>query len=96
MHRHLRSLRLAALLALALPSSGSAQAGPVQVVFLDVGQGDAVVVRAPEGQTALIDAGPGVDLTAALERLGIAELDLVVASHPHADHIGGMWRDERA
>lgn len=67
-------------------------AAAVEVVFLDVGQGDAVVVRSPEGQTALIDAGPGVDLSAALNQLGIEQFDLVVATHPHADHIGGMWQ----
>jgi len=66
------------------------QGEPVQVTFLDVGQGDAILVRAPEGQTALLDAGPGMDLVSTLSRLGVERLDLVVASHPHADHIGGM------
>ena len=75
-----------------VPLGAAAQGEPVEVVFLDVGQGDAIVVRAPEGQTALIDAGPGADLSAALGQLGIEQLDLVVASHPHADHIGGMWQ----
>jgi competence protein ComEC len=87
MTRLLRVLLAAALFA---PPGVQAQGDPVEVVFLDVGQGDAIVVRAPGGQTALIDAGPGVDVSAALARLGITRLDLVVASHPHADHIGGM------
>ena len=82
-------LHLLALLALH-PAGAAAQSRPVEVIFLDVGQGDAVVVRTPEGQTALIDAGPGVDLTGALSALGVDSLALVVASHPHADHIGGM------
>jgi beta-lactamase superfamily II metal-dependent hydrolase len=69
-----------------------AQRESVEVIFLDVGQGDAVLIRAPEGQTALIDAGPGGDATAALAALGVSSLDLLVASHPHADHIGGMLR----
>ncbi len=38
------------------------------------------------------DAGPGQDLSSAFARWGIETLDLVVASHPHADHIGGMWQ----
>jgi len=88
----LRSLGVLCWMALLSPLGVWAQGKPVEVVFLDVGQGDAIVVRAPEGQTALIDAGPGVDLSAALERLGVERLDLVVASHPHADHIGGMWQ----
>lgn len=61
----------------------------IEVTFLDVGQGDATLVRTSEGRTVLIDAGPG-DPTAALRDLGVEGLDLVVATHPHADHIGGM------
>jgi len=83
-------LRRLALLGLLIPSTLLAQSLPVDVVFLDVGQGDAVLIRAPEGQTALIDAGPGGDVVSALRRLGVERLDLVVATHPHADHIGGM------
>ena len=75
-----------------VPGGGAAdgQEG-VQVTFLDVGQGDAVLIRASEGQTALIDAGPGVDLSRTFARWGVDTIDLAVASHPHADHIGGMW-----
>lgn len=73
-----------------MPWGLSAQGDPVEITFLDVGQGDAVLIRAPEGQTALVDAGPGIDLTAALAELGVEQLDLVVATHPHADHIGGI------
>jgi competence protein ComEC len=61
----------------------------VQITFLDVGQADAVVIRSPEGQTALIDAGRGNPLEV-LREMGIEEIDLLVATHPHADHIGGM------
>ncbi len=64
--------------------------GPyVQITFLDVGQGDAVVIRAPGGQTAMIDAGRGSPLRQ-LQRMGVEEVDLLVATHPHADHIGGL------
>ena len=85
-------LRWLTLVALCVPAGLGAQQESVQVTFLDVGQGDAVLVRAPEGQTALIDAGPGQDLSSAFARWGIETLDLVVASHPHSDHIGGMWQ----
>ena len=75
-----------------LPFAPPGEDDPVLITFLDVGQGDAVLIRSPEGQTALIDSGPGVDIIPSLTRLGVDTLDLVVASHPHADHIGGMWQ----
>lgn len=61
----------------------------LRVTFLDVGQGDAVLLQAPEGQTALIDAGRG-DVVPLLREMGVERIDLLVATHPHADHIGGM------
>lgn len=63
---------------------------PVQVYFLDVGQGDAVLIRTLDGHAALIDAGPGRAIVPILERLGVTSLDLLIASHPHKDHIGGI------
>jgi len=61
----------------------------LRVTFLDVGQGDAVLLQAPEGQTALVDAGRG-DVVPLLREMGVEQIDLLVATHPHADHIGGM------
>lgn len=61
------------------------------VHFLDVGQGDAVVLQIPDGRAVLYDGGPsGERALAELERLGVDSLELVVASHPHQDHIGGL------
>ena len=74
----------------------------LEVTFLDVGQGDAVLVRTPGGRSMLIDAGgsptygsstfdPGREIVVpALWRAGIRRLDLVVNSHPHEDHLGGI------
>ncbi|MEQ8331412.1 MAG: lamin tail domain-containing protein [Longimicrobiales bacterium] len=62
---------------------------PLAITFLDVGQGDAILIQAPGGRTALVDAGPQAPLDE-LRDLGITSLDLVVATHPHHDHIGGM------
>jgi competence protein ComEC len=81
-------------LALALVAwSAVPHAGPpsgLEVVFLDVGQGDAAVVRTPEGATVLIDAGPDPDQVATeLAALGVRRIELVVASHAHADHVEG-------
>jgi competence protein ComEC len=70
----------------------------LQVVFLDVGQGDAAIVQSA-GKTALIDAGgslgggpdPGLaSVLPVLEALRVRKLDLVVLSHPHPDHYGGL------
>jgi beta-lactamase superfamily II metal-dependent hydrolase len=79
------------------PAGSTAQQGgvagvvapAVEITFLDVGQGDAVLVRAPDGRTALIDAGTDAPLDA-LRASGVDRIDLLVATHPHADHIGGM------
>jgi competence protein ComEC len=58
---------------------------------LDVGQGTAVLVRTPDRHAALFDGGPaGCDLAGQLRSLGVRRLDLVVISHPHADHFAGL------
>jgi competence protein ComEC len=67
--------------------------GRLQIYALDVGQGDSALVITPEGKSVLIDAGPpqaGDEVVAALRKRDVQSLDLAVASHPHADHIGGM------
>ena len=63
------------------------------VIFLDVGQGDCTLLLAPDGKSMLVDAGPAGSLPVlsdALARCGVESLDVVVATHPHEDHIGGM------
>lgn len=68
--------------------------GRLHVTILDIGQGDAILVEAPSGATALIDGGPDPELT--LRRLGAnlpffaRRLDLLVLSHPHQDHVAGL------
>jgi len=61
----------------------------VRVTFLEVGQADAVLIRSPEGENILVDAGGSSPVTN-LRALDVDELDLLVATHPHADHIGGI------
>ena len=61
----------------------------LRITFLDVGQADAVLIQAPGGRTALVDAGRD-DIVPLLRQFGVSEIDLLVATHPHADHIGGM------
>ena len=65
--------------------------GAVTVRFLDVGQGDATLITSPGGATVLIDGGPDEEVVAQqLVALGVKRLDLVIATHPHADHIAGL------
>ena len=64
---------------------------PLRIAFLDVGQGDAVLIESPSGQAVLYDGGPAAETALRyLEQRGVDTLDLVVASHNHADHIGGL------
>lgn len=68
------------------------QNGNLTVHFIDVGQGDSILVEYA-GKTMLIDAGEknmGSTVSSYLKRQGISSLDYVVATHPHADHIGGL------
>ncbi|MBQ7875523.1 MAG: MBL fold metallo-hydrolase [Oscillospiraceae bacterium] len=62
----------------------------LEVHFIDVGQAECILVIAPE-KTVLIDAGDvgcGSDIENHLRTYGIYTIDLFIASHPHADHIG--------
>lgn len=71
----------------------ASQDGKLTVWFLDVGQGDSELIRTPAGQFILIDAGEtneGERVVSYLRDRGVSELALVVASHAHSDHIGGM------
>jgi competence protein ComEC len=74
--------------------SSAVRSGPpatLTVTFFDVGQGDAALVRSPAGASILIDGGPDPDLVVRkLAALGIRRLDLIVATHQHADHVGGL------
>lgn len=65
-------------------------AGDVIIDMLDVGQGDAIVIRAA-GRVVLVDAGDrGKDTVEQLNSLGIDQIDLAVSTHPHSDHVGSM------
>ena len=63
------------------------------VHFIDVGQGDAILIQLPTQETMLIDAGPndsGLTVTKYLRNLEIEKIDYLLGTHPHADHIGGL------
>lgn len=67
----------------------------LNVHFIDVGQGDSIFTELPNGKTMLIDAGEpeyGDTVVNYIKGLGYNKIDYLVATHPHADHIGGMTK----
>ncbi|HUH16555.1 MAG TPA: ComEC/Rec2 family competence protein, partial [Methylomirabilota bacterium] len=68
--------------------------GQLHVTVLDVGQGDAILVEAPDGSAMLVDGGPDPELT--LRRLGAnlpwfaRRIEVMVLTHPHQDHVAGL------
>lgn len=65
----------------------------VSVHFLDIGQGDSIFVELPNGECMLIDAGvanKGEFIESYISESGYNKIDYLVATHPHADHIGSM------
>lgn len=69
----------------------AAFAGTLQVHVMDVGQGDSILIEAPGDKRVLIDASTdGANVAERLQARGIEKLNLVISTHPHADHIGGM------
>lgn len=96
--RQLKLFHLVTFLCLAVftystNSIASQKDGLLKVYFLDVSQGDAIFIETPSGRQILVDGGPDNKV---LSKLGEAmpfydkDIDVVVASHPHADHIVGL------
>ena len=74
------------------PSITTQTSANVTIKFIDVGQGEAILIALPE-KTALIDAGPtgsAPKIAQVLQELGRNKIDYLVATHPDEDHIGGM------
>jgi beta-lactamase superfamily II metal-dependent hydrolase len=88
-------MRLAAALLPFLPVTPAlAQSAELEVVFFDVGMGDATLIVSPSGQTMLIDGGlnghGNQTILPFLNAQGIQRLDYVSATHYHNDHVGGL------
>jgi competence protein ComEC len=99
--RWLAALGLAGCLALPGPVRAAAarQRGQLELLVASVGQGDAAILRLPDGAVVLVDGGgtfpggpdPGArDLVPLLRDLGVRRLAAVVVSHPHPDHALGL------
>ena len=81
------------MLGLTTINARSAALGSLQAVFLNVGQGDSMLMRDVNGFNVLIDGGQayaGPTVVGYLRQQGVADIDVLVASHPDSDHIGGL------
>lgn len=69
------------------------EAKEMKVYFIDVGQADSILIQIDNDENILIDGGnnsDGEDLVDYLEYLGVKQIDTIIATHPHEDHIGGL------
>jgi len=69
--------------------------GTLKVAFLDVGQGDSILIQAPNGKTMLIDGGRSTSLADTviipkLKEWGAQQVDVLIPTHPDQDHISGL------
>lgn len=71
------------------PARPVVQQAPLELIFLDVGQADAILIKLGR-KAILVDAGRGDDIILVLKEQGIDSLVAAIASHNHDDHIGGM------
>ncbi|HOC94201.1 MAG TPA: MBL fold metallo-hydrolase [bacterium] len=72
---------------------GIAETPKLILSAIDVGQGDSILAEFPNGQVMLVDAGgrsEGAAVVKYLRQRKVSRIDILVASHPHEDHIGGM------
>ena len=90
------ALILATAFALPMPAGAVTPNGRLQIIHLDVGQGDGAVIISPLGQVAMIDEGEatatamGATVLAQLQALGVTHVDHHFVSHYHQDHIGNF------
>jgi len=76
------------------PSLASSEEQVLRISILDVGEGDAIFVQAPNGESALIDTGSPLSagrMVKMLSERDLESLSLLFFTHPHLDHIGGIF-----
>jgi competence protein ComEC len=87
------SLAIAGSLLFTPMFSHAAKPKNLYVHFIDVGQGDSIYIKTPEGEDVLTDAGnkdKGDDVVAYLKKMKVDDLEIMIATHPDVDHIGGL------
>src|SRR4051812_44999369 len=85
---------LVLVIVLAVFEAGKFNDGKLHVIFCNVGQGDAIFIRTPNGKNMLIDGGPDRSVLNCLAKhmpFWERRIDLMLLTHPHADHFMGMY-----
>ena len=97
MRQILLACLVASFLAMAVPGHAAPVGTALQIYFIDVEGGQATLIISPSGQSLLIDTGwPGYEgrdadrIMAAAHQAGLKQLDYVLITHHHRDHVGGV------
>ncbi len=91
----IRTVKSFLLLWLLLYGSTALAVAPLEVTFLDVGEGEAVYIRTPDGKSLLVDAAnpaTAEHIVRFLNSRGVDTLQAVLITHPHPDHMGGIFQ----
>nr|WP_071460631.1 ComEC/Rec2 family competence protein [Bacillus mediterraneensis] len=88
----LKSLLISLLLLASVSITPAAATNELKVHFINVGQGDAIYIKTANGDDILIDAGnrDGNDVVAYLKKQKVNDIEVMIATHPDADHMGGL------
>ncbi|SLL15269.1 ComEC family competence protein [Mycobacteroides abscessus subsp. abscessus] len=72
--------------------SPASAANKLQVHFINVGQGDSIYIKTPNGDDIIMDGGnrDGSDVVSYLKKQGVKDIEVMIATHPDADHMGGL------
>jgi len=75
------------------PCGEASAAASIKVHYIDVGQGDAIYIKMPSGEDVIIDGGnkgKGDAIVAYLKKQKVDDIEVLISTHPDADHIGGL------
>ena len=78
---------------LVMPHGEVSAASSIKVHYIDVGQGDAIYIKMPSGEDVIIDGGnkgKGDAIVAYLKKQKVDDIEVLISTHPDADHIGGL------
>ncbi|MGG3624542.1 ComEC/Rec2 family competence protein [Bacillus gobiensis] len=95
--KKLKIFLLSLVVVLAIPNISATQVTAASknlvVHYIDIGQGDAIYIKTPKGDDIIIDAGnkaKGDDVVKYLKKQKVDDIEVMIATHPDADHVGGL------